>query len=91
MYVESTDLHAVETLKGYDLCIAGAGAAGLALAHCLIGSPLKVLVLANGLPTERGLPPGWRQKIYAGTLGPFLANIDPLFLRRSRLNMYGGT
>jgi choline dehydrogenase-like flavoprotein len=91
MYVESGDIEGVETLRGFDLCIAGAGAAGLALAHRLTGSPLKVLVLASGSPTDRGLPPGWRQKIYGGTLGAFLNGVDPLFLRRSRLNMYGGT
>ena len=91
MYVDSGDFEDVETLKGFDLCVAGAGAAGLALAHRLIGSPLTVLVLASGLPTDRGLPAGGRQKIYGGTPGPFLAKTDPLFLRRSRLNMYGGT
>ena len=91
MYVESGDLEAVRTLRDFDLCIAGAGAAGLAIAHRLIGSPLKVLVLASGLPTDRGLPSGSRQKVYGGTLGPFLGRVDPLFLRRSRLNMYGGT
>ena len=91
MYVESGDLEAVETLRGFDLCIAGVGAAGLAIAHRFTGSPLKVLVLASGLPTDRGLPSGSRQKVYGGTLGPFLSRVDPLFLRRSRLNMYGGT
>jgi choline dehydrogenase-like flavoprotein len=91
VYVESGDLEAVETLRGFDLCIAGAGAAGPAIGHRLAGSPLKVLVLASGLPTDRGLPPGSRQKVYGGTLGPFLSRVDPLFLRRSRLNMYGGT
>ena len=91
MYADSGQLESVEILRGFDLCIVGAGAAGLALAHRLIGSPLKVLVLAIGSPTDRGLPAGSPQKIYGGTLGPFLRNVDPLFLRRSRLNMYGGT
>ena len=91
MYVESGDLLADKTAGGFDLCIAGAGAAGLAIANRLTGSPLKVLVLASGLPTDRGLPTGSRQKVYGGTLGPFLGRVDPLFLRRSRLNMYGGT
>ncbi len=91
MYVESGDLLADKTVGDFDLCIAGAGAAGLAIAHRLIGSPLKVLVLASGLPADRGLPSGSRQKVYGGTLGSFLSRVDPLFLRRSRLNMYGGT
>ena len=43
MYVESGDLETVKTLRGFDLCIAGAGAAGLVLAHRLTRSPLKVL------------------------------------------------
>ena len=91
MYADAGVLEDARGPQGFDLCIAGAGAAGLALAHRLIGSALKVLVLASGLPTDRGLPPGSRQRLYAGTLGPFLGTVDPLFLRRSRLNLYGGT
>ncbi len=90
MYAESSEISS-ETLRGFDVCICGAGAAGLALAHRLIGSSLKVLVLASGQAADRGLPAGSRQKIYGGTVGPFLGKVDPLFLRRSRLNMYGGT
>lgn len=91
MYVDSDQLAEGSVLDGFDICIAGAGAAGLAVARRLIGSGRKVLVLAAGLRDDRGLPPGFRQKIYGGTVGEFLAKVDPLFLRRSRLHMYGGT
>jgi len=50
-----------------------------------------VLVLASGHASDRGLPQGSRQKVYGGSLGDFLGKVDPLFLRRSRLNMFGGT
>ncbi len=64
MYVESVDAVPAQSLRGFDLCIAGAGAAGLALAHRLIGSPLKVLVLASGAPTDRArFVAGWRQAL----------------------------
>jgi len=43
------------------------------------------------MPDDRGLPPGSRQQIYAGEAGEFLAKVDPYYLRRSRLHMYGGT
>jgi len=91
VYLSSEQLRDGAVLEGYDICIAGAGAAGLAMAKRLVGCGKKVLVLAAGLPDERGLPPGFRQKIYGGTLGEFLAKVDPYFLRRSRLHMYGGT
>ena len=91
MFAEPEHLGSDDTLRGFDVCVAGAGAAGLALAHRLIGSSLNVLVLASGLAEDRGLPSGPRQRIYAGSLGPFLQSVDPLFLRRSRLHMYGGT
>jgi 2-polyprenyl-6-methoxyphenol hydroxylase-like FAD-dependent oxidoreductase len=40
MYVESGDLEAARNPGHFDVCIAGAGATGLAMAHRLIGSPL---------------------------------------------------
>jgi choline dehydrogenase-like flavoprotein len=91
MYLSSEEVPAGTVLQGYDICIAGAGAAGLPLARSLAGTSKKVLLLAAGLPDDKGLPPGFRQKIYGGTMGSFLEKVDPLFLRRSRLHMYGGT
>jgi choline dehydrogenase-like flavoprotein len=91
MHLNSEQLLEGTVLGGYDICIVGAGAAGLSMAKRLVGTGKRVLVLAAGLPDDRGLPPGFRQKIYGGTYGDFLAKVDPLFLRRSRLHMYGGT
>ena len=91
MFLSSEELPAGSTLQDYDVCIVGAGAAGLPLAKRLAGSSKKVLVLVAGLPDEKGLPPSYRQKIYGGTTGDFLTKVDPLFLRRSRLHMFGGT
>ncbi len=91
MYLSSEDIPRGTLVREYDICIVGAGAAGLVLARRLAGSGKKVLVLAAGLPDEKGLPPSFRQKIYGGTRGPFLEKVDPLFLRRSRLHMFGGT
>ncbi len=91
MYLSSDQFPAGTILENYDLCIVGAGAAGLSLARKLAGTSKKILVLAAGTPEEKGLPPSFRQKIYGGTAGEFLAKVDPLFLRRSRLHMYGGT
>jgi choline dehydrogenase-like flavoprotein len=78
-------------LRDFDICIVGAGAAGLAMAKRLIGSSAKVLVLSSGAPSDRGLPAPFRQAIYRGTAGDFLQKVDPIFLERSRLHMHGGT
>jgi len=91
MYISSDQVPPGTILQDFDVCIVGAGAAGLPLARRLAESSKKVLVLAAGLPDEKGLPPSFRQKIYGGTVGDFLAKVDPLFLRRSRLHMFGGT
>ena len=92
MYRDATDLAPDSIVTGFDICIAGAGAAGIAMAQRLIGSSKKVLLLANGLPSDKGdKPEGPLQQIYIGTTGPFLTKVDSEFLTRSRLNMYGGT
>ncbi len=78
-------------LGGFDICIVGAGAAGIPMAKRLIGSGKKVLLLAGGQPHDRGRPEEKRQAIYKGTVGSFLEKVDPIFSDRSRLNMYGGT
>ena len=91
MYVSASQIPSGSVLKGFDICIAGAGAAGIAMAHRLIGSSKRVLVLANGSPTDAGQPNPTLEEIYGGTLGAFTKKVDPIFLTRSRLNMYGGT
>jgi choline dehydrogenase-like flavoprotein len=77
--------------KGFDVCIVGAGAAGLAMARRLVGSSLNVLVLSSGAPSDRRVPAPRQQTIYQGTVGAFLHRVDPIFLERSRLRMHGGT
>lgn len=91
MYLHADQLAAGTILKDFDICIVGAGAAGIAMAQRLAGSSLKVLLLVSGQPGDRGLPDSARQSLYHGTVGDFLHKVDPIFLQRSRLNMYGGT
>ena len=69
----------------------GAGAAGIAMAQRLANTSVKVLLLVSGRPGDRGVPDADRQALYQGTAGDFLQKVDPDFLGRSRLNMYGGT
>ncbi len=91
MYLHAEQLPAGAVLSGFDLCIVGAGAAGIAMAQRLAGSALSVLLLVSGSPGERSRPDPARQALYSGTTGDFLTQVDPDFLQRSRLNMYGGT
>ena len=91
MYVYADQLPADAILQDFDICIVGAGAAGIAMAHRLANSSLKVILLVSGSPADRGTPDANRQSLYHGTVGEFLGKVDPDFLTRSRLNMYGGT
>lgn len=91
MYLNAEHLPDSTLLQNFDICIVGAGAAGIAMAKRLIGSPKKVLLLSSGPSTDRGRPSPQRQSIYQGTMGSFLQKVDPIFLDRSRLHMYGGT
>jgi choline dehydrogenase-like flavoprotein len=91
MYLNADQLPDSTLLQGFDLCIVGAGAAGLAMAKRLAGTSVKALVLSSGLPSDRGRPAAARQAIYRGTVGSFLQKVDAQFLERSRLHMHGGT
>jgi choline dehydrogenase-like flavoprotein len=91
MYRNADQLPDKTLLQGFDVCIVGAGAAGLSVAKRLIGSPLRVLVLSSGFASDRGRPAVQRQAIYQGTTGSFLGKVDTRFLDRSRLHMHGGT
>ena len=91
MYLHADQLPENTVLQGFDLCIVGAGAAGIAMAHRLAYSSLKLLLLVSGTPGDKTLPDAERQSLYHGTVGDFLQKVDPVFLHRSRLNMYGGT
>ncbi len=91
MYHYADELPEGAILQGYDICIVGAGAAGIAMAQRLAQCSLKVILLVNGGPGDRGIPSEARQSLYEGTVGDFLRQVDPEFPQRSRLNMYGGT
>ena len=91
MYLHADDLLANSILSDFEICIVGAGAAGIAMAQRLAHSSLKVLLLVSGNAADRGAPDENRQALYRGSVGDFLAKVDPNFLHRSRLNMYGGT
>jgi len=91
MYAFADQLDAGAVVQDFDICIVGAGAAGIAMAQRLANTSVTVLLLVSGQPADRGLPDEARQALYQGTAGDFLQRVDPDFLRRSRLNMYGGT
>ncbi|HEX6746962.1 MAG TPA: GMC family oxidoreductase [Longimicrobium sp.] len=105
-----------------DICIIGGGAAGITLAHELIGSGKTVLVLEGStLDNRQPLPADHHetlqrmethpqteagtydicdehrfcdpiaQTLYEGRVSPEMAAIDPNFLTRSRIRVYGGT
>ena len=74
---------AAETILRADLCIVGAGAAGITIARALRGSGLTVLLLESG-----GLEPDPDvQGLYQGTV----AGVDGLSLMESRVRAFGGT
>lgn len=91
MYVHADQLDADAVVQNFDICIVGAGAAGIAMAQRLANTSLKVILLVSGSPSDRATPDAGRQSLYHGTAGDFLQKVDPDFLTRSRLNMYGGT
>jgi choline dehydrogenase-like flavoprotein len=82
MFVESRSLPDGTSIET-DICVIGAGAAGIAIAHSLIGSGLRVAVLESG--GFDGEPA--TQALAAGTLrGPGREPIDV-----SRLRQFGGS
>jgi choline dehydrogenase-like flavoprotein len=91
MYFDANQIPTGATLSGFDVCIVGAGAAGITMATRLAATTKKVLVITSGssLGRDRPLPPD--QSMYGGVLGSFMQKADPQFLTRSRLRMYGGT
>jgi len=86
MLIDGRDLPAGHELKA-DLCIIGAGAAGIPLARELRDSGLDVLLLeSGGFELEPSI-----QNLYAGsTSGTFLPT-DGRYLVTSRMRLFGGT
>lgn len=91
MYLHADQLPEHTVLQGFDICVVGAGAAGIALAQRLAKISLRVMLLVSGSPGDKASPDRDRQSLYHGTVGDFLRQVDPDFLQLSRLNMYGGT
>ena len=54
MYAYADQLPADAIIQDFDICIVGAGAAGIAMAQRLANSSLKVILLASGQPADRG-------------------------------------
>ncbi len=70
-----------------DLCIVGAGAAGITIARELVGGPLAVVVLeSGGLQYEEKV-----QDLYAGRAEGPLLGAESGYLTASRLRYFGGT
>jgi choline dehydrogenase-like flavoprotein len=71
-----------------DVCIIGAGAAGISIAQELIDTPLRVIVLESGLPS----PDPKISSLYAGDAGDLMRRIGhPDFLTASRSRREGGS
>jgi len=86
MLVDANEL-ADKTTLGADLCIIGAGAAGVTLAHALRDTPLQIALFESGgiasdAPT---------QALYSGAYTGNLPGVDSSYLDHSRIRMYGGS
>ena len=68
-----------------DICIVGAGAAGIAMAHKLKDSGREVTVLESGEAFDGP------QEVYRGIPGDLMGRVDAEFLCRSRKRFFGGT
>lgn len=83
MILDAYDLPADSALEA-DLCIVGAGAAGIAIALELAGTPLDVLLLESGGMQEEKAT----QDLYAGTVSDERLHSPP---DRYRQRRFGGT
>ena len=57
MYFDANQLANGALVTGYDICIVGAGAAGIALAARLVGGTKKVLLISNGSSSASAAEP----------------------------------
>ena len=83
MIVDANDLADVRTMRA-DVCIVGAGAAGISLALQFIGSGIEVLLLESGGVAEEPDT----QALYAGTVADERLHCPP---DRYRQRRFGGT
>jgi choline dehydrogenase-like flavoprotein len=85
MLIDAQQLESGSVLEA-DLCLIGAGAAGIAIAREFRDGPRDVILLESG-----GFEPaGATQALYAGETGGVLAE-DPLYPVTTRLRFFGGT
>lgn len=86
MLIDANDLGDGANLTT-DLCIIGAGAAGVAIADAFKDSSVSILLLeSGGLSSEDAT-----QALYEGSYGGNVPGITAAYLRSSRLRQYGGT
>ena len=70
-----------------DVCVVGAGAAGITIALELAEAGHEVVLLeSGGLEFDQQI-----QKLYAGTAGGTFLPVDELYLSRSRVRRFGGS
>jgi choline dehydrogenase-like flavoprotein len=86
MLVDGNDLSDGAVISA-DLCIVGAGAAGVTLAHALRDTPLTIALLESGGTKAEPTT----QALYDGTYTGNVPSVDATYLSRSRIRMYGGT
>jgi len=86
MLVDVNDLSEGAVVNA-DLCIIGAGAAGVTLAHALRDAPLTIALLESG--AAKAETP--TQALYDGTYVGNVPSIDATYLSTSRIRMYGGS
>ncbi|MEB3350657.1 MAG: GMC family oxidoreductase [Cyanobacteriota bacterium] len=87
MLIQRRELSAGSLLRA-DVCIVGAGAAGLALAWALDGEPLDVLLLEAG---EQGINPGLQDGADGTAETAILPGRGDYPFRESRVRALGGT
>ena len=80
MYLQADQLPNETLLRGFDIYIVGAGAAGLVVAKQINGSSKKGLVLSRGSPADKGRLEEKRQSIYRGAVGVFMQRLTLFFL-----------
>lgn len=86
MFVDANHLRD-GTIIAADLCIVGAGAAGVTLTHSLRDAPFSIALLeSGGTQSEEAT-----QALYAGTYMGNVPKVDASYLRASRIRMYGGS
>ncbi len=86
MLVDTRTIDVGRTIRA-DVCIAGAGAAGITIARALASQGLSVCLLeSGGLDFDEE-----HQSLYEGRVGGSVPGRNPSYLTRSRLRYFGGS